>query len=60
MITYCGEITSEIIKQTKDIDMIKSNYTIEGVETIIRDVGHDNQEYIMTIKPRERGNYNEK
>jgi len=42
-------ITSEIVQYCKSISVEESRYTIEGLETIIKDT-KNNQKYVMLIK----------
>ena len=54
MLTYCGEIINRILLSTKDIELVRSNYTSKGVEAIVKDVGYDGQEYIIKVEPKRR------
>lgn len=53
--TYAFELMRTIFKNCKaDIEMVSLNYTAEGLEAKIKDVGYDGQLYTIKITPENR------
>lgn len=48
--TYCLELFSSMTKRNEDIEVVRANYTKDGLEAIIYDT-FDNQHYKIVITP---------